>query len=51
LIAAKETWELVETLDWPEYVFWFAVVGMALVAFGSSALATVHLNRETAARS
>lgn len=40
LIALKETWELVEDQEWPEYVFWILVVVMtmtALASIGSSA--------------
>ena len=33
-IALKETWELVEHEEWPEYAFWDLVVLMALVALG-----------------
>ena len=33
-IAFKETWELVEHEEWPEYVFWSLVVLMALVTLG-----------------
>jgi hypothetical protein len=35
LIALKETWELVEHEEWPEYVYWILVVVMALLALGS----------------
>ena len=33
-IALKETWELVEHEEWPEYVFWSLVVLMSLLALG-----------------
>jgi hypothetical protein len=28
LIAVKETWELHESYEWPEWAFWFGIVGM-----------------------
>lgn len=38
LIAAKETWELVETYDWGEWSFWALLVGM--LALGAIVIVT-----------
>jgi len=37
LIAAKETWELVEGLEWATWVFWLLVVVMLLISAGHAA--------------
>lgn len=37
LIAAKETWELVEGLEWATWVFWALVVVMLLLSAGHAA--------------
>ncbi len=42
LIAAKETWELVEGLDWPEWLFWGLIVLMVLIAVGNSVFSVRH---------
>jgi len=38
LIAVKETWELVELLHWPSWMFWTLVVLAPLVCVGNTAL-------------
>jgi hypothetical protein len=35
-IAVKETWELVELLHWPDWVFWVLIVVMTLLAIGNT---------------
>ncbi len=34
LIAVKETWELHESYEWPEWTFWLGVVGMVVFCIG-----------------
>lgn len=34
LIAVKETWELRESYEWPEWAFWLGVVGLAVLCVG-----------------
>ena len=36
LIAVKETWELHESYEWPEWVFWGLIVVMLIVCVGST---------------
>jgi hypothetical protein len=35
LIALKETWELVEHEEWPDWLYWALVIVMALLVLGS----------------
>jgi hypothetical protein len=36
LIAVKETWELHEAYEWPEWVFWGLIVAMVVFCVGST---------------
>jgi len=38
LIAIKETWEVIELLHWPSWVFWMLVVVAPLVCVGNTVL-------------
>ena len=38
LIATKETWELVEGNEWPTWLFWVLIVGMALLCVAYTVL-------------
>lgn len=40
LIAVKETWELHETYEWPEWAFWLIVVGMVVFCVGTTVART-----------
>jgi hypothetical protein len=42
LIAVKETWELHESYEWPEWVFWGLIVVMLLVCVGTTRLRYHH---------
>lgn len=42
LIAAKETWELIEHYEWPAWVFWVLVVAMIALASANAAHRTAR---------
>ena len=42
LIALKETWELHEAYEWPEWVFWGLVVAMVAFCVGTTGLRFRH---------
>ena len=42
LIAVKETWELHEAYEWPEWTFWALVVAMLLFCVGTTRLRHHH---------
>ena len=45
LIAAKETWELVEDLHWHQWVFWILVVVMPIVAIANTVRKVANTQR------
>lgn len=51
LIAAKETWELVEGHEWETWVFWLLVVLMAGLSVGHAAARSARERAVVAARS
>ena len=50
LIAANETWEIVEEYDWPTSLFWLIVAVMLGVAIGHTVARIRHYDRVRAAR-
>jgi hypothetical protein len=36
LLATKETWELIDDLHWPQWVFWVLIVVMPIVAIANA---------------
>jgi hypothetical protein len=48
LIATKETWELHEHYEWPQYAFWLLMLGMALLAVTNLAV-MAHRSRSVLA--
>jgi hypothetical protein len=36
LLAVKETWELIDDLGWPQWVFWVLIVVMPIIAIGNA---------------
>ncbi|HEY0280115.1 MAG TPA: hypothetical protein VGC32_17770 [Solirubrobacterales bacterium] len=42
LIGVKETWELHEAYEWPEWVFFALVVGMVVLCIGATAIRARH---------
>jgi hypothetical protein len=48
LIAVKETWELHEAYEWPEWVFWLGVVGMLTFCIMITVGRTVRRHRRPA---
>jgi hypothetical protein len=50
LIATKETWELVEGLEWRRAVFWLLLVVMFALSIGHIAARSAHTQRAAATR-
>jgi hypothetical protein len=48
LIAVKETWELHESYEWPEWAFWLGVVGMVVFCLGITVGRTRRRHRRPA---
>lgn len=42
LIGVKETWELHEAYEWPEWVFFALIIGMAILCVGGTAIRARH---------
>ncbi|MBN9621371.1 MAG: hypothetical protein J0H06_00215, partial [Actinobacteria bacterium] len=48
LIAVKETWELHEAYEWPEWVFWLGAVGMLTFCIAITVGRTLRRHRRPA---
>jgi hypothetical protein len=48
LIAVKETWELHEAYEWPEWAFWLLVVGTLSICTGLTVSRTLRRHRRPA---